>query len=189
MATQFCPKCSNMLYESVEENSLLFICKSCAYQKISSNQAPTVFKKYYSKELLTETFSTNPHTHLDPTLPRLKNKSCANDQCETHTLSNLVECKYISIEDLKKEFPKMNISLVKTLNKFNSHWLGTSEESIMDNFTSTSELHLRKNTNTDYRIDYICKPYENDIIYIKYDDSNMKFIYICSCCKKSWKNN
>ena len=29
----------------------------------------------------------------------------------------------------------------------------------------------------------------NEVIYLRYDDSNMKYIYICTQCNKIWKTN
>ena len=28
---------------------------------------------------------------------------------------------------------------------------------------------------------------EREIIYIRYDDTNMKYVYLCSCCETVWK--
>lgn len=30
---------------------------------------------------------------------------------------------------------------------------------------------------------------DNDIMFIKYDDNNMKYLYYCVYCKKFWKNS
>jgi aspartate carbamoyltransferase regulatory subunit len=30
---------------------------------------------------------------------------------------------------------------------------------------------------------------EREIIYIRYDDSNMKYIYLCSTCDTVWQTN
>tara|TARA_B100000965_G_C18971530_1_gene489962 strand:- start:66 stop:455 length:390 start_codon:yes stop_codon:yes gene_type:complete len=30
---------------------------------------------------------------------------------------------------------------------------------------------------------------KNDIIYIRYDDSNLNYIYLCTYCNSSWTNN
>lgn len=32
-------------------------------------------------------------------------------------------------------------------------------------------------------------PIQREVLYIKYDDVNMKYMYICSTCGSSWKNN
>ena len=31
------------------------------------------------------------------------------------------------------------------------------------------------------------KEKEREIIYIRYDDTNMKYVYLCSCCDTVWK--
>jgi DNA-directed RNA polymerase subunit M/transcription elongation factor TFIIS len=33
------------------------------------------------------------------------------------------------------------------------------------------------------------KDKEREIIYIRYDDTNMKYVYLCSCCNTVWKAN
>ena len=30
---------------------------------------------------------------------------------------------------------------------------------------------------------------QGEIIYLRYDDENMKYIYLCTSCNNSWKNN
>jgi len=30
---------------------------------------------------------------------------------------------------------------------------------------------------------------DNEIIYLRYDNENMKYIYLCTSCNYSWKNN
>ena len=30
---------------------------------------------------------------------------------------------------------------------------------------------------------------EREIIYIRYDDTNMKYVYLCSCCDTVWNTN
>lgn len=32
-------------------------------------------------------------------------------------------------------------------------------------------------------------PVENEIIYMRYDDENLKYVYICCNCDTIWKNN
>jgi len=35
----------------------------------------------------------------------------------------------------------------------------------------------------------LCDTEETDIVYIKYDDINMRYIYICNHCGAKWNNN
>jgi len=32
------------------------------------------------------------------------------------------------------------------------------------------------------------KTVENDVIYLRYDDANLKYVYICANCNTVWKN-
>jgi hypothetical protein len=34
-----------------------------------------------------------------------------------------------------------------------------------------------------------CKPNANEVIYIKYDHANMKYLYFCCHCDHFWKND
>jgi len=34
-----------------------------------------------------------------------------------------------------------------------------------------------------------CNVAETDITYIKYDETNMRYIYVCNHCGSKWKNN
>jgi len=42
-----------------------------------------------------------------------------------------------------------------------------------------------KPTNDDMEDDAV----KNDIIYIRYDDNNLNYIYVCTYCNTSWTNN
>lgn len=33
------------------------------------------------------------------------------------------------------------------------------------------------------------KTLENDVIYLRYDDANLKYVYICANCNTVWKND
>ena len=33
-----------------------------------------------------------------------------------------------------------------------------------------------------------CKPTDNEVIYIKYDQRNMKYLYFCCKCEHFWRN-
>ena len=85
-------------------------------QKISSN---CVFTRNYDESEKNYKELINKYTTLDPTLPRVTNIKCPNDECITNTQ------------------PKHN----------------------------------------------------KEVVYIKYDQQKMKFIYICCFCKIAWKNN
>ena len=117
----FCSECGNMLYIKVsttEEKNLIYYCRKCGNQKVSINEDNIcVSKIYLTKKRNKIDNMVNEFTKLDPTLPRITNIKCPNDNCETNL-----------------------------------------EEEVSP-----------------------------EIIYIRYDDINMKFLYLCSSCNHTWK--
>ena len=68
------------------------------------------------------------------------------------------------------------------------------ETNIEDNYSMFNEINLKKNVlfsdclinnNMD---DVIISPIKTQVLFIKYDTKNMKYMYICSTCSTSWKN-
>ena len=127
----FCNNCGNMLYLKITkegEESLIHYCRKCGNieENIINESSETicVSKTHIKKTQQTYKNIINEYTKLDPTLPRIKNINCPNNDC----LSN-------KQDDSKGETK------------------------------------------------------ENDIIYLRYDNENMKYIYLCTSCNHSWKNN
>jgi aspartate carbamoyltransferase regulatory subunit len=60
---------------------------------------------------------------------------------------------------------------------------------IINKYTKLDPTLPRINTilcpNTDCETN--TKNKEREIIYIRYDDMNMKYVYLCSCCDTVWK--
>ena len=73
----------------------------------------------------------------------------------------------------------------------NDNGLLDKSESIYNNMYITHDITLpsiKNNPNIKCR-NVDCDADETDIKYIKYDDLNMKFIYICNHYGCKWKNN
>lgn len=34
-----------------------------------------------------------------------------------------------------------------------------------------------------------CSSHEQEVLYLRYDDTNMRYIYMCTLCDTSWKTN
>ena len=129
----FCKNCGNMLYLKISkegEETLIHYCRKCGNNEENianeSSEVICVSKTHIKKKQQTYKNIINEYTKLDPTLPRIRNIKCPNNDC---------------ISNLKEE----------------------SKES-------------KEST-------------ESEIIYLRYDDENMKYIYLCTACNNSWKNN
>ncbi len=112
----FCNSCHNLLY--LKKDELQYYCRFCGN---NDNENLTIDKHVYSNQYLNDDiinrYVQNPYLLDDPTLPRLKNIKCINDNCITNTSKT-----------------------------------------------------------------------QSDVIFIKYNYINMKYLYICTKCKSSWKN-
>ena len=123
----FCPKCGNMYYLKLlenDENKLIYYCRNCGNEDTSliSNLNNLYVSKSNIKIKMNYRNVINKYTKLDPTLPRISNIDCPNQDC--------------------------------ICNK------GASE-------TKGEKV-------------------EKEILYIRYDDSNMKFVYLCAHCDTIW---
>lgn len=121
----FCAICKNMYYISIDpsdSNRLIYYCRNCGHT--DNNSSTSISKNAFitqtnlKKQEQEFNHIINQYTKLDPTLPRVNNVLCPNDEC----LTNL-----------------------------------------------DPENNLR------------------EIIIMRYDDKNMKYISLCSTCDTSWK--
>lgn len=116
----FCNICSNMYYLRINEdnpNKLVYYCRKCGNEDESiSKENMCVSKTFVKKNEQSFNYIINKYTKLDPTLPRINNIPCPNEQCVTNTSGQ-----------------------------------------------------------------------EREIIYIRYDDVNMKYVYLCTHCDNIWQ--
>jgi len=118
----FCSECENMYYiriSDTDENKLIYYCRRCGHENDNiTNTDITVSRTIVQNHKKTYTHLVNEYTKLDPTLPRVYNIKCPNDDCVSNQ------------ED--------------------------------------------KNVNS-------------EVIYLRYDESNLKYIYLCSHCDTLWE--
>ena len=72
------------------------------------------------------------------------------------------------------EYTKLDPTLPRTNN------IKCPNQSCSSNTTIPDEKNLLEENNTNKT---------NEVIYLRYDDKNMKYIYICTLCDKIWKTN
>ena len=100
---EFCEKCSNMLYISVdntdEDKSILKnYCKNCNFSKeLPNNESrPIIENVYENTENINYKLFINPHIKHDPTLPRVNNIKCINKECskKNDQMNEVIYIKY-----------------------------------------------------------------------------------------------
>lgn len=120
---KFCIKCENMYYiqiDSDDNNKLSYYCRNCGYKDNTiTSEGVCVLDTQIQKTEQRFDHIINEYTKLDPTLPRIYNMKCPNENCKSNS----------------------------------------SEEK---------------------------DKVKNEIIYMRYDDTNLKYVYICSNCNTNW---
>ena len=121
---KFCDKCDNMFYIRVSEeneddtsDSLVYYCRNCGNSESNIIESICVSKIQIKRSEQKIMNTVNEFTKMDPTLPRLDNIPCPNQECPSNNGS------------------------------------------------------------------------DKEVIYIRYDDTNLKFIYLCVHCDKIWKSS
>ena len=100
-------------------NSLIYYCRNCGNEENNIDNNLTVSKTTFKRIDQKYANVINQYTKLDPTLPRVKNIPCPNENC-------------------------------------------------ISNKSETSS--------------------EREVIYIRYDDIDLKFVYLCAHCDTIWKS-
>jgi len=112
-----------MYYIGINEkdtNQLTHYCRNCGYVDDSNiKENSCILNMDIKKGEQKYSHIVNQFTKYDPTLPRINNIQCPNENCKTNTESDV-------------------------------------------------------------------KP---DVLYIRYDEDNLKYLYMCSTCDTTWKTN
>ena len=97
---KFCNNCDNMLYiKIIDDKDLTYYCKNCGWIKDhdSKDIDNCIYSKNYTNEKISYKWMINKDLCHDPTLPKVNNILCPNDDCPTHkdgTPKEVIYLKY-----------------------------------------------------------------------------------------------
>lgn len=157
----FCVNCSNMYYIRLSEddpNSIVYYCRHCGHEnKNISLDSVTVSKTSFKNAKQKYNSIINRYTKMDPTLPRINTIKCPNQSCKSNGGD---EVSQLQGEDEEV----LNVTVEK-------------EASAVEVETTKSVVPKIKSKR---------KELEREIIYLRYDDVNMNFVYLCATCDTVW---
>ena len=208
----FCPKCEYMLFtktkkDDTSKNVLINYCKNCFWSGIyiadETTDKISVYKKKYTDDYISHSIYTNPHIIHDHTLPRINNIKCINTKCisninsnnsVTFQINNNTSKEDIIIENIKiKPIIQICKEFLNSINLKNYSLVKIAKNiciiTFVDHSNYTTALNLNDTIFDNHTIHTtLFKQKENEIIFIKYNKLDLKYMYICSHCKSSWKN-
>ncbi len=201
----FCENCDNMLYlkEGKEVNTLKYHCRNCGEESNSDIQNRCVYDIKYKQDDYAYKYSNNTQLINDPTLPRMKNIKCINPECVTNKFKKRFfnirtnDDSKLNIDSLINEIDE-NVDIgddndiLYGMNSDKSRCLSlevdkeeVEEDEEGEDYLSNVVNYLKQKENLEVsEIQNVSR----NVIFIKYDKLNMKYIFICTNCNTSWKN-
>ena len=197
---QFCSECNNMYYMrlsaddgGIYSDKLEFYCRRCGHEDSTLTNENIICVSEYQTQSSDMKLKNmiNKYTKYDPTLPRANNILCPNPQCTNHTSSVEVPPASAIIQSpmpvsaiIQSPMPvsAMPVSATRTI-KTPKKTLSTTSIGGATSATATSNIGQIQEESI------MLKSRDSDIIYIRYDDENMKYAWICSKCDSSWTND
>jgi len=100
---EFCDVCDNMMSLDVnDDDKLIYKCGPCKKDKgCDDTKTACVYRANYGgNEKVFYDLFINKYTFRDPTLPRVKNITCPNNECNSKNNSEVIYIRYNN-EDMK----------------------------------------------------------------------------------------
>ena len=160
----FCINCSNMYYIRLSEedpNSIVYYCRNCGDEnKNITLDSVTISRTNFKSSKQKYNSMINKYTKMDPTLPRINTIKCPNQACKSnqeHEHEHEVS-RSRSESRKSKATPSSAASETEVVDVMEEQGGGGGAGSSMD----------------------------REIIYLRYDDVNMNFVYLCPVCDSVW---
>lgn len=197
----FCSECQNMYYLKISDDkngdTLIYYCRNCGHEDTSlTSQSICVSETQLKSGERQYTHMVNEYTKYDPTLPRINTIKCPNQTCASNgDKKSSSEKSKVSIEKEEVQTGGMDKKSTKKITVKKSKTAAaetTAAESLVENVhtsdAATAEPDTRvKAISVETKINTTKS--EREVIYIRYDDVNMKYVYVCAICDMMWKTD
>lgn len=180
-----------------DKKTLVHYCKNCNWKGELENQSKCIYSRNYQDDYIANKVFSNKYTIFDKTLPRVS-YACINQECATNM-----------------DFNERDMTTILYFDNINADWDTEVLEEYVQQFVQSGHIVSTKRIRlTSWMIQ--CDTFEHaeevgkyikenalqevvlepavfnvpkkEVMYIKYDTVNMKYLYICCVCGSSWKN-
>ena len=167
----FCIKCSNMYYIRLSEedpNSIVYYCRNCGHEnKNITLDSVTISRTNFKSSKQKYNSIINKYTKMDPTLPRINTIKCPNQACKSNQEHEHAHAETPRSRAARSEGSKSKASI--------SAEAAAVVPSVAGVDISVEEQGGGAGEHTG-----------REIIYLRYDDVNMNFVYLCPVCDSVW---
>ena len=203
----FCPKCEFLLFTKINPDTkkLQNYCKNCFWvgdyvKENTEDDKIVVYEKNYNNDFVSDSIISNPNIIYDHTLPRINNIKCINDKCSSNlstklTIKMVIEYKNDPEKLITENIDHICYNFITTqgITIHKSDIQKVSHNTFIANFKSTAnKQQIESLGKTDFdKYSITMKKFRkslNEIIFLKYNEKELKYMYICANCMTSWKN-
>jgi DNA-directed RNA polymerase subunit M/transcription elongation factor TFIIS len=170
----FCIHCSNMYYIRLSEedpNSIVYYCRNCGHEnKNITLDSVTISRTNFKGSKQKYNSIINKYTKMDPTLPRINTIKCPNQACKSNQEH---EHAHAHAETPRSRAARAESSKSKAS-------ISAEAAAVVPSVAGVDVIPVEEQEggaggNT-----------EREIIYLRYDDVNMNFVYLCPVCDSVW---
>ena len=168
----FCIHCSNMYYIRLSEedpNSIVYYCRNCGHEnKNITLDSVTISRTNFKGSKQKYNSIINKYTKMDPTLPRINTIKCPNQACKSNQEHEHAHAETPRSRAARAESSKSKASI------------SAEAAAVVPSVAGVDVIPVEEQEggaggNT-----------EREIIYLRYDDVNMNFVYLCPVCDSVW---
>ena len=181
---RFCSECHNMYYLKIRDDndevtdSLIYYCRNCGHEDTTaSGESICVSDTQLSRSEQKYTHMVNQYTKYDPTLPRINTIKCPNQECSSNMSGKSGGATGTTVVVKKK-----TAATKKTAAKTVAIEKAIAEEEALEEQSASAATTAEQN-------EVIPGNSQREVIYIRYDDINMKYVYLCVHCDTTWKTD
>jgi hypothetical protein len=196
---------STIMDESEDQApKLLYTCRNCDYTEMDRNSNRCIYENVYSQAKSTYDIIYNKYTRYDATLPRVSTIKCIKEGCVsnmglTHALilsdlSILTNVEIVNTQLDAASFKLQFETTLKTILEMNNldetrvHKLDNDDTMVIHTNSKDQAMAIKSELEQLHRYIEYFERLESNTIFIKYDQEDLKFVYICDYCNTSWKN-
>ena len=193
---QFCSQCKFLTYTKLDKDTskLINYCKNCLNEEPLTSSDNSVYKRNYQEDYIADKIVTNKYTIYDVALPRVE-FDCINKNCYTNIDLN-IENSFLVVNLPEDEIDENILGLFKyrqqeikkqpiriRLSSVLIQCDTKDQKEEFKNYYSNNREFKEKN----YKVAEITSSPNKEVLYLKYDPINMKYLYMCVNCGTSWK--
>ena len=150
-----------------DPNSIVYYCRNCGHEnKNITLDSVTISRTNFKSSKQKYNSIINKYTKMDPTLPRINTIKCPNQACKSN-------------EEHEHEHEKTPRSRPRAEGGKSKASIGAAAAEILPEMGALG-------ANVEEQGGGAGAATDREIIYLRYDDVNMNFVYLCPVCDSVW---